>query len=317
MRTVRTLIPVLVGATLVLACACSRRSAPVASRSSRSFPAGEGKLVRIELRSVAADVTVRPGDTIEVATELTARSSSAAFSRRWIREHEPVMEDSPATLAIREPEHKSGLFFVGFLHTRARVTVALPPSCRLEVKTTSGDVDLEGGAAMAATTRIETGSGDVSIGGGSSDLAVHTVSGDVEISGDPLDVLDVETASGDVRVDAEVRQALAETGSGDLRLNRLAGNLSAVTSSGNVAATWDAAAATGELSIRSRSGDVVLRLPEGLAVSGVATTRTGHISSRFQGSWSDRERTLTLSRPGGISVSLHTSSGRISLRHSS
>ncbi len=317
MRTNRTLVPVLLAAALTVATACSRHAAPVTGEVSRSFPAAEGKLVRIDLRSIDADVTVRPGDTIEVSAVLSARSNSSAFSRRWVDEHRPVMEDSPATLEIREPKGRRGLFFVGFLHTSAHLTVALPPSCRLEVRTTSGDVALDGAAVMPAPTRVETSSGDVAVSGGCSDLAVHTTSGDVEVSGPPLASLDAESRSGDVRVTAEVHRALAETTSGDLRFTRVAGSLSAVTSSGDVAATWDAATATGDVSVRTRSGDVAVRLPGEMAVSGVATTRSGRISSRFDGTWSDRNRTLTLSGAGGVTVSLRTVTGRISLLRAS
>jgi DUF4097 and DUF4098 domain-containing protein YvlB len=128
---------------------------------------------------------------------------------------------------------------------------------------------------------------------------VETASGDVRVTGDDLDELEAQTASGDVELRTGVRRVQVDTASGDLRFDRLLGELSAHTASGDVRATWRDAAGTTRAIVNTASGDVTLRLPRDASLTGKVSTTSGHIRSDFPGSFGRRERTFTLGGPGG------------------
>jgi len=188
---------------------------------------------------------------------------------------------------------------IGYFHTRGTIQVTLPPSCRLDVHTASGDVALDGAEPLAETVRLETASGDVRVGGGARSLLIETASGDMRVTGGELDSFQAQTASGDVELRTPVRRVQIDTASGDLRLDRLLGDLSAHTASGNVRATWREIAGGSRATVNTASGDVTLRLPRDAALTGKISTSSGRIRSDFPGSFGRRERTFTLHGQAG------------------
>jgi DUF4097 and DUF4098 domain-containing protein YvlB len=288
-----------------------------------AFAAAPGKLVRLDLRSLDADVTVVEGESIGVETHLEAHSSSRAAARRWVERNTPVIEDSPSRLEISVPKH-GGISVIGFISTKGVVHVKLPAQCTLEVHTASGDVTIQGGTVLSAPVRVETASGDVTVHGGAKELLLDTASGDVRVTGDALAVLQADTASGDVRVDSGAARAAVETASGDIRLRNLGGDLTANTSSGTVEARWSRLPAGSKVRIGSSSGDVTLRLPATAALSGEVRTTSGDIRSDFPGAEESHGHRFTLSgaavtpeRPeaaaAGAELSIRTSSGDVTL----
>ena len=109
---------------------------------------------------------------------------------------------------------------------------------------------------------ISVSIGDFSLGGGHLDVhasvphgsvaKLGSASADMKIAG-RLESLETKTASGDLRVDAEIeRQAVVKTVSGDARLAVVGGDLRVQTVSGDVTAR----SVGGSLVARSVSGDV-------------------------------------------------------------
>ncbi len=298
-----------------LAASCRVAATPAVFQESHSFSAAPGKLVRLEARSLDVEVRVAQQEGITVAVSLDARSSSSAAARRWVERNKPSFDDSAARLDVRVPSEHHGLFIVGFFRTEGKLTVSLPPSCRLEVSTGSGDVRIDGGEPLAGTVRIDTSSGDVTVGGGVRELAVNTTSGDLRVSAEGLTVVQAETSSGDVQLLKGADRVLADTSSGDLRLDGLRGELSVHTSSGDVRATWRSLPAESNVKVRTSSGDVTLRLPAAVTPAGTLDSSSGTIHCDFPGSWSRRERTFALAAPsGGVGVEVRTSSGDITVR---
>jgi hypothetical protein len=303
------------GGLLVLA-ACTRPSTPNAVHESKTFPVAAGKLVRLEVRSLDVHVKVAEASTISVTVDLRARSSSRAATRRWIERNTPVFDDSESVLEVRLPSGaRRGLVIVGFIHTEGRLDLVIPPSCRLEVKTSSGDVSIEGQGALSGRVRVDTASGDVTVSGGVRELIADTASGDVRVTGQALAVLEADTASGDVTLEGGSERVIVDTASGDARLEKLTGDLSADTSSGGVSASWERLAPGGKIRVSTSSGDVRLRLPEGIPLGGDINTTSGRIHSDFSASREKRGRTMSFAAPGAsVELEVRTSSGDVSLR---
>ena len=293
----RSVLLVLVA--LVSALACRPPRAPLAYHDARTFPAETGKSVEVDARSLDVEVTVQRGESIAVKVDLEARASSRSAAARWVERSKPVFTDSAGRLEIRVPSRRANVMMIGYFHTRGTIQLTLPPHCRLEVHTASGDVVLDGDEVLSEPVRVETSSGDVQVAGGVGRLVVETASGDVRVTGNDLDELEAQTASGDVELRTGVRRVQVDTASGDLRLDRLRGELSAHTASGDVRATWrDADGATRAI-VNTASGDVTLRLPRDATLTGKVSTTSGHIRSDFPGSFGRRERTFTLGGQGG------------------
>ncbi len=305
----------LVGAlALLLGTGCVRHAVPLVTHQTRTFPAAADKLVRLDVRSFDVDVRVTEAATISVTVDLDARSSSRGAARRWVEDNTPVFDDSSSALEVRVPTRGRGLFIIGFLHTNAKLELVVPPTCRLEVRTSSGDVAISGTAALAGTVRVRTSSGDLNVTGGLRELVARTSSGDVRVTGQPLTVLEADTSSGDITLEAGSERAIVDTTSGDVRLEKLTGDLSADATSGEVRASWDGVPAGKKLRVHTSSGDVHLRIPRAVALKGEIHTSSGSITSDIEGSSGDRGHRLSFSAPGeSPDLDVRTSSGDVSV----
>ncbi len=304
-------------AVALAASGCVRPRVPLSTRETKTFPSAPNKLVRVDATSLDVDVTVAQAPAISVEVEINARSSSRAAARRFVENHAPVFDDSPATLEVRQPSRRPGAVVFGFLNANAKLRLTVPPECRLEVRTSSGDVTLGGDATASGPVRVNSTSGDVTVTGGVKELIVKTSSGDVTVRREPLAALEADTSSGDVTLESGSARAIVDTSSGEVRLEKLAGALSADTSSGDVAASWAALASPAKVRVRSSSGEVRLRIPEAAAVRGRIATRTGSIRSDLQGSGGRGEREVVFDAPGeAAEIDVQTSSGDVTLhRH--
>jgi len=296
---------------------CVRHAAPLSVRETKTFPAAAGKLVRFDVRSLDVDVKVAPGDVITAEVDVDARSSSRSAASRWMESHTPVFDDSATTLEIRQPSRRAGVVIFGYLNAKARVKLVLPPECRLEIRTSSGDITISGDASVTGPVRVNSSSGDVTVTGGLKELIVKTSSGDVVIRHQALTAIEADTSSGDVTLESGSERAIVDTSSGDVRLEQLAGGLSVDTSSGEVAASWARLVPGAKLRVRTSSGDVRLRLPEAAPLRGQISTRSGSIRSDFSGTSERHEHELSFSAAGeAADIDVQTSSGDVNLHKS-
>ena len=300
---------------LAASTACTRVRTPLAVHESRTFPAAPDKLVRLDVGSLDVHVKVADVPAITATLDLDARSSSRGAAARWIANHTPVFEDSASELSVRLPSRHGGIFLIGYLNGRARLDLEVPPACRLELRTSSGDIDLEGGAPVAGTVRVTTSSGDVSVAGGARELIARSSSGDVRVTRQPLAALEADTSSGNVTLESGAQRALVETSSGDIRLESLAGSLSTTASSGDVSASWERLAAGASVRVHTSSGDVRLRLPAGTALAGEATTTSGSLRSDFAGARGRRGHRIEFSAAAPtVTIDARTTSGDLTVR---
>lgn len=118
------------------------------------------------------------------------------------------------------------------------IVIEIPAAMRgrVEIHTTSGDMQIEAVAgeialeSMSGSARLRTARGDLSLRTASGNLTVenasgrltaHSASGDVHISASALDGFTLQTASGDLLIDATLAgdgPFRAHTASGDIRL---------------------------------------------------------------------------------------------------
>ena len=311
----RRLTPILALCAVLVLAACAKPSGPKAVHQSHTFPAGAGKLIRLDLRSLDVRVKVAEGSTISATVDLEARSSSRAATTRWIERNTPVFEDSDSVLEVRLPGGRhGGVVVFGFLHTEGRIELVVPPSCRLDVKTSSGDVTITGEATLSGPVRVDTSSGDVTVNGGVRELIADTSSGDVLVTG-ALTTLEADTSSGDVTLQGGGERVIVDTSSGDAKLEKLTGDLSADTSSGAVSANWDRLSAGAKIRVRTASGNVRLRVPEGTALAGEVDTTSGSIRSDLPGSSDRHNRRMSFEAEGAsVGIEVRTSSGDVSVR---
>ncbi len=309
--------PLLASLMLLPGTACVRHSLPTHVRETHTFPAAADKLVKVDLRSLDVRVNVAPGNVITADISLEAQSSSRGAAQRWVERNTPEFSDSATTLEVRQPRTPGTVIIFGFMHNRGTLELTVPPACRLEIHTSSGDVTLGGDVTVSGPVRVDTSSGDVTVRGGAKELVIKTSSGDVVVNGGRLAGFEADTSSGDITLSSGSDRTLVETSSGEVRLEKLTGGLSADSSSGDVRAVWEQLGAGQKVRVRTSSGDVRLRAPGSATLAGELTTTSGTINCDFPGSSERREHRFTLTAPPpAVDFEVHTSSGDVSVRKS-
>lgn len=156
-----------------------------------------------------------------------------------------------------------------------------PHMARLDVKTASGDVEME--SADIAT--VKTASGDVGIGDVRKALRASTASGDIFVRGDCEGSVGLNTASGDVHIERCNATIDLNSASGDVYIRRFTGN---------------------QANFKSMSGNIDLGIPEGSKVDLDATLLSGKLRAPEK-----REASMPLERH--ISVKAKLVSGDLTI----
>ena len=181
------------------------------------------------------------------------------------------------------------------------VTVTAPTGSHIRLQSQSADVAVTG---VAGLVDVRTASGDVKLDETTGKTVVQTASGDVGITGAGAGV-DVRTASGDVATGPVGGDALIHTTSGDIRVGVVAGNISARSVSGDVLVS-DAVA--GQAEVNAVSGDVEIGVHAGSLASINLSTVSGHTDTDFE---------VTGDAPDGdapvLQITVKTTSGDIRL----
>jgi DUF4097 and DUF4098 domain-containing protein YvlB len=308
MRRSIVFVPVL----LLVTFGCVRPRVPLVLHETTSFPAPPDKLVLLDTGTVDTEVTVAGSTTITVETDLEVRASSAAAARKWLEDHKPEISDSPGRLSVHPATRRTGLYLAAFHQTRARVTVTMPATCRLEITTTSGDVRLSGSEPLPSPVLVTTTSGDLKVEGGVRALAVHTSSGDCRIDGPPLASLELDSTSGDLRLRSGAARLAVETSSGDITADDLTGALTFHSSSGDLRATWFGLPTGTKIDVETSSGDVTLLVPTS-SMRGTVSTSSGSLHCELP--CTRQEHSCTLTGPEDASqLRVTTTSGDVRVR---
>ena len=196
----------------------------------------------VEVRIPSGRVEIIKGDPGSIAVEVDTRDPDFIVEQR-------------GNLVFVSSDRNSGWLSRG----SAFVTVRMPPGgearvstasarfdcephmARVEVKTASGDVEVE----TAEVVTIKTASGDVGLGDVTKALRATTASGDIFVRGDSAGSLACNTASGEVHI---------ERCSGVLDVNTVSGNVHVRRFTGT------------QGNFKSMSGSIDLGIPEGTRV---------------------------------------------------
>ncbi|MDO9068750.1 MAG: DUF4097 family beta strand repeat-containing protein [Deltaproteobacteria bacterium] len=156
---------------------------------------------------------------------------------------------------------------------RAKVdfTIVMPKNIAAEISSASGEISVQN---LLNGCRLNTASGEIEIFGCRGENNLSSASGDIEVNGCTETALKINTASGDIGVNGCSGGLAFQTVSGDAGIS-LSGNIQGQTVSGDVNIKSDR---TGEIRIRSTSGDIQFQGPVAEGSSAAITTVSGDVS---------------------------------------
>jgi Putative adhesin len=153
------------------------------------------------------------------------------------------------------------------------LTIKAPEGSSCAAKTISADLACVG--ELSALT-MQTASGDTTAASVSGAVTVRSASGDVLL--DTAGDIAITTASGDVQAARVGGYARISTASGDVSLGYCAGSVIAQTASGDIQL---GAVATGQIELRSASGDMQVAVVPGIGVYLDLASTSGGIRSEL------------------------------------
>lgn len=279
---------------------------------------------RSTLRGIPSLRVVYPGDRI-IYPEM-GRHSNTRFSIR-----DDGTWDGTGWGRHREGSHDIEIVGSGTgLEAAARLQISMPAGQKVRVYLGVGAVDvanvngsLSVDVASASITShdtrgalsLDTGSGDIEVTGHDGALNVDTGSGDIVVATQKNGELHIDTGSGSVRASGITATVLKiDTGSGDIRLgDATASRASLETGSGSIEARF--LTAIDDLAVETGSGDVTLRLPEGLNVTVDLETSSGDLTLDFPVQLIRKEENSLRGRigEGKGRIAVESGSGDISL----
>ena len=273
----------------------------------------------VSLGNVSGSVAVKTWDKAEVRIE--ALKVSEASSEAKAKENcglvtiEITREAGVLRIDTKYPKRKS---FWGSDSINVSVDYRLwvPSAASLEVKSVSGDVDLE---SLGGAVKAKVVSGSIDLRKAASGAELTTVSGGLTLE-DVTGNVYLKTVSGDIEAVRIKGSIEAGSVSGGIEMRDVSGaaGVSAKTVSGNVV-FQGALEDKGRYGLKSHSGDIGMFLPAAAKFSFDAETFSGVVDSDFKievsGKISPREVHGTING-GGAEVRLETFSGSIDLKKS-
>lgn len=188
------------------------------------------------------------------------------------------------------------------------IHVTAPAASGVRIQSQSADVVVTGRADRLET---RTASGDVSVGEVDGRSVVQTASGDVTIASTAD--CDVRTASGDIEVGRVAAEAILHSTSGDIRLAAATGNISARSVSGDVRVLD---ATQGRTEIITVSGDVEVGIHAGSLTAIDLSTVSGSTNSDFEVSVDAPAGDEDADEGPALELRVKTTSGNIRLARS-
>lgn len=278
---------------------------------SKSFKVGKGG--RLDLSTSYGDIRIKPWSKDEVYVSVIGLDDEDLDRLKMSQTGNDVM----VSFRPRSRSWSGG---------DARFDVSVPSSYNIQLKTSGGDVDVDG--PLTGTVEGSTAGGDITLGAINGDVDMSTSGGDIKASefsgsgklrtaggdirlgkiGGKLDVatsggditvesvaktLDARTAGGDIEVGDVGGEAKLSTSGGDIRVGKVSGEASMSTAGGNL----ELKGATGRVTAKTSGGDIRLQ--------GV----TGSVEARTAGGEVEAE----ISPSGKGSSRLTSSGGRIVL----
>ena len=184
-------------------------------------------------------------------------------------------------LTIREGRTASSSCFSrrGFLSADVELYIPRRHWESIDLHTVSGDVEIGQDGLDIDRLTVQTANGDLSVRLRScSQLRFKSASGDLDLSG-ACESLKAETASGDITLRGQIEDAALKSASGDIELEGLVSQFRGSTMSGDVRLETSRLPQAMEMS--SKSGDLEARIPDSGPFSVQSKTVSGDITSDF------------------------------------
>ncbi len=216
------------------------------------------------------------------------------------------------------------------LEASARLQVSIPAGKKVTVRLGVGSVDVSNvdgklsvdvqSADIASrgtrgSLSLDTGSGDITVTGHDGALSLDSGSGEIEVSGQKNGELSIDTGSGSVHGSGLSASAVnIDTGSGDIRLTDVTTlRASLETGSGSIDAGFRGTIE--DLEAETGSGDITLRLPEGINATVDLETSSGDLTLDFPVQLIRKEESSLRGRLGDGKgrIAVESGSGDISL----
>jgi hypothetical protein len=153
------------------------------------------------------------------ASEARAHGKVCASEEEWLEQADIITsEGREASLSVSLPEATSGWNLTGNHYIYMDLEVEVPADIALEVRDSSGDVDIKGTAAVT----IQDSSGDIDIEAVHGDVVLEDSSGDIDL----LDIAGNVTVQQDSSGDIEGRDIMGSVrvekdSSGDIRFRQV------------------------------------------------------------------------------------------------
>ncbi|MFD1019711.1 DUF4097 family beta strand repeat-containing protein [Thalassobacillus hwangdonensis] len=214
----------------------------------------ESEIREIDVNTSSTDIRFVKGESDQVVVKLSGNVKD------W-DDYRYEVQAADGTLKVNLEKKMGGFSFGFFNRDSLKLSVTLPEKAydSLKIHTSSGEVDISG--VEAARVLVDTSSGDIHLSNMQVEeqLEADVSSGDITISQVTGGATaDWETSSGDiVGKGLEVADSKAHTSSGSIDLNfmKLAGDVFADTSSGDVAFSFDEEPESFVVDFKASSGD--------------------------------------------------------------
>lgn len=275
--------------------------ATVEEKTSQSFALDQNG--KIKVQNISGDISVKTWDKDEVQVEaIKVGRSEEELSR-------VTVDISSKSDYLRiEVDHKKGRHGTS---VSVSFNLVVPESAKVDIKTVSGDVRAEG---LKGEFEAQSVSGDVEIENMGNNVQCVSVSGKIlalHVTGEA----ELQTVSGKIEATTIVGSIEAETVSGDIILENVsdAREIEANSVSGDLHYDGELKG-EGRYTLKSHSGDVILKLPESSSFQLEAKTFSGKIRSDFEMTIKDYVNTRKIQGTvgdGGAELELGTFSGNI------
>lgn len=250
--------------------------------------AGEASLIdTIEKRfTVSGTPTLTVGTfdgSVEVSTwdrpEVLVTIERHAMSREEADRMLITAEQNGDDILVQVKASHTGGFHINFGSFNARVIVNVPAKARIEASTGDGRVS------------VRDVEGDLVARTGDGSIRLEHVNGAIEAS----------SGDGSITVDGQIRQLKARSGDGRVHVHAVG------------------TAPTGDWSLATGDGSVLLEVPEGFGAELDATTGDGHVDVRdvqFDRTSGERNRSVVRGRigNGGSRITIRSGDGSIVVR---
>jgi DUF4097 and DUF4098 domain-containing protein YvlB len=239
--------------------------------STWEFPCSEPVDLRVGIASGTVAITAAPTDAATVRAHRGRSGAAATSSADDGQADDFIVDFTDGRLEISEPERHGLRWHAKDLHLR----ISVPDGSRCAVQAASADVTLQG---EPGSLDVRTASGSVDAAAVRGPAEILTMSGDIRVR-DVTGEATLHTASGRISVRHVEGDVTARTASGDVVIGTAGGSVTARSASGQVLV---GGVTRGRTDVNTVSGDVEVKVVQGIGVYLDLASLTGRISSDLE-----------------------------------